>query len=93
MIKTGYTPNGGGKYTGLPKEEVNMVLNKKHPEMEESERIGNMGLACEGMPLRLQKEQMTKDKNKCDYNLSSRLDNTILSTLLDNDLKIRINPI
>ena len=92
MIKTGYIPNGGGKYTGLPKDEVNMVLNKKHPEMEESERIGTLGLVYEGMPLRLEQNQMTKPNNKC-LNSTDRLDNIVLSTLIDNDLKIKINPI
>ena len=92
LIKAGHTPNGAGKFTGLPKENVNMVVNKKQIDLEESERIGTMGLAIEGLPIPLKQENITKQAYRNnDYN--SRLDSSILSTLIDNDNIIKINPI
>ena len=92
LIKAGHTPNGAGKFVGVPKEEINMVVNKKQIDLEESARIGNMGLAYEGLPVRIENENLTKQKfmNNA-YN--NRLDSSILSTLVDNDDIIKINPI
>ena len=92
MMKTGRTPNAGGKFVGVPKEDVNMVVNKKQIDLEESERIGTMGLAYEGLPVRIEQENITKQKimNNA-YN--NRLDSSILSTLIENENVIKINPI
>jgi len=92
MMKAGRTPNAGGKFVGVPKEDVNMVVNKKQIDLEESERLGTMGLAYEGLPVRIEQENITKQKimNNA-YN--NRLDSSILSTLIENENVIKINPI
>jgi hypothetical protein len=92
MIKAGHTPNGGGKYVGVPKEEINMVVNKKQIDLEESERIGNMGLAYEGMPVPIENQNITKQKY-LENAYNNRLDSSILSTLINNEDIIKINPI
>ena len=92
MIKAGHTPNGGGKYVGVPKEEINMVVNKKQIDLEESERIGNMGLAYEGMPVPIENQNITKQKY-LENAYNNRLDSSILSTLVNNEDIIKINPI
>ena len=92
MLKAGRTPNAGGKFVGVPKEEINMVVNKRQIDLEESERIGNMGLAYDGLPAPIVKENITKEKYQTNaYN--NRLDSSILSSLVDNDDVIKINPI
>ena len=92
MMKAGRTPNAGGKFVGVPKEDINMVVNKRQIDLEESERIGNMGTAYEGLPAPIEKENITKEKYQTNaYN--NRLDSTILSSLIDNDNIIKINPI
>ena len=92
MLKAGRTPNAGGKFVGVPKEEINMVVNKRQIDLEESERIGNMGLAYDGLPAPIVKENITKEKYQTNaYN--NRLDSAILSSLIDNDNIIKINPI
>ena len=92
MMKAGRTPNAGGKFVGVPKEDINMVVNKRQIDLEESERIGNMGTAYEGLPAPIDKENITKEKYQTNaYN--NRLDSSILSSLIDNDNIIKINPI
>ena len=92
MMKAGHTPNGGGKYVGVPKENVNMVINKKQIDLEESQRFANLGLLQEGMPIPLVDENITKQPFKPNA-FNNRLDSSILSTLVDNDNIIKINPI
>ncbi len=92
MIKAGYTPNGGGKFVGVPKEDINMVINKKQIDLEESARIGNMGLAYEGLPVPIERENITKEKY-VENAYNNRLDSSILSTLINNENIIKINPI
>ena len=92
-INSSYTPGAGGKYTGLSKEDVNLNLNKKKPEMEEAERLGTLGLVEDGLPLLLKPENMTKKAINKTLLSNNRLDNSVLSGLDDNDLKIKINPI
>jgi len=92
MINAGYTPGAGGKYVGLPKEEVNMNVNKRQIDLEESERIGTMGTVYEGLPIPLSNENITKDPMRNNaYN--NRLDSSILSSLIENEDIIKINPI
>jgi len=96
MMKAGYTPNGGGKFVGVPKEYVNVATNKKQIDLEEAERIGHMGLISEGMPVPLTRDNITKEPMRSDIKANaynSRLDSGILSTLIDNDTAIKINPI
>ena len=96
MMKAGYTPNGGGKFVGVPKEHVNVVINKKQIDLEEAERIGHMGLISEGMPVPLTRDNITKEPMRSDIKanaFNNRLDSGILSTLIDNDTAIKINPI
>jgi hypothetical protein len=92
MIKAGHTPNGAGKFVGVPKEEVNMVVNKRQIDLEESARIGNMGLAYDGLPVPIENENLTKQKY-LENAYNNRLDSSILSTLVNNENIIKINPI
>ena len=92
LIKAGHTPNGAGKFVGVPKEDVNMVVNKKQIDLEESARIGNMGIAYEGLPVPIENENLTKQKYM-ENAYNNRLDSSILSTLVDNEDIIKINPI
>ena len=92
MMKAGRTPNAGGKFVGVPKEDINMNVNKRQIDLEESARIGNMGTVYEGLPAPIDKENITKEKYQTNaYN--NRLDSSILSSLIDNDNIIKINPI
>jgi hypothetical protein len=92
LIKAGHTPNGAGKFVGVPKEDVNMVVNKKQIDLEESTRIGNMGLAYDGLPVPIENENLTKQKYM-ENAYNNRLDSSILSTLVNNENIIKINPI
>ena len=92
MMKAGRTPNAGGKFVGVPKEDVNMVVNKRQIDLEESARIGNMGTAYEGLPAPVDISSITKQKT-AENAFNNRLDSSILSSLIDNDNVIKINPI
>jgi hypothetical protein len=92
MMKAGRTPNAGGKFVGVPKEDVNMVVNKRQIDLEESARIGNMGIAYEGLPTPVDISSITKQKT-AENAFNNRLDSSILSSLIDNDNVIKINPI
>ena len=92
LIKAGHTPNGAGKFVGVPKEDVNMVVNKKQIDLEESARIGNMGIAYEGLPVPIENDNLTKQKYM-ENAYNNRLDSSILSTLVNNEDIIKINPI
>jgi hypothetical protein len=88
-----YTPGAGGKYTGASKEDINLNLNKKNPEMEEAERIGTLGLVTDGLPLLIRPENITKKALNKIVEDNDRLDNSILKSISDNHYKIKINPI
>jgi hypothetical protein len=92
MMKAGRTPNAGGKFVGVPKEDINMNVNKRQIDLEESARIGNMGLVYDGLPAPIEKETITKEKYQTNA-FNNRLDSSILSSLIDNDNIIKINPI
>ena len=92
MMKAGRTPNAGGKFVGVPKEDINMNVNKRQIDLEESARIGNMGTVYEGLPAPIEKENITKEKYQTNA-FNNRLDSSILSSLIDNDNIIKINPI
>ena len=92
MMKAGRTPNAGGKFVGVPKEDVNMVVNKRQIDLEESARIGNMGIAYDGLPAPVDISSITKQKT-AENAFNNRLDSSILSSLIDNDNVIKINPI
>ena len=69
-----------------------MVVNKKQIDLEESERIGTLGLAIGGLPIPLQQDNITKQAFR-NNDINNRLDSSILSSLIDNDNIIKINPI
>ncbi len=55
-----------------------------------------MGLISEGMPVPLTRDNITKEPMRSDIKanaFNNRLDSGILSTLIDNDTAIKINPI
>ena len=93
VINSSYTPGAGGKYTGVSKEEINLNLNKKKVDMEEAQRIGTLGLVNENLPLSIKSNNTTKKALNKIVKCNDRLDNTILSSIDNNELKIKINPI
>jgi len=92
MMKAGYTPNGAGKFTSLPKENINMNVKKQIDMQECSEPTRNIGKIYQTRPIPIDEDNITKTAYKPNaYN--ERLDSSILSTLLNNDNIIKINPI
>ena len=92
MMKAGYTPNGAGKFSSTPKENINMSVKKQIDMQECSEPTRNIGKIYQSPPIPINEDSITKTGNKANaYN--ERLDSSILSTLLNNDNVIKINPI
>ena len=92
MMKAGYTPNGAGKFSSTPKENINMSVKKQIDMQECSEPTRNIGKIYQSPPTPINEDSITKTGNKANaYN--ERLDSSILSTLLNNDNVIKINPI
>ena len=89
LINAGHTPNGGGNFVGVPKENICMDT-KKQTDLEITPRdFGNVGKIinklsdniCDNGTKIINKENAYKD----------RLDTSILDSLNYNDLKIKIN--
>ena len=92
MMKAGYTPNGAGKFSTIPKENINMSVKKQIDMQECSEPTRNIGKIYQTRPIPINEDSITKTGYKANaYN--ERLDSSILSTLLNNDNIIKINPI
>ena len=92
MMKAGYTPNGAGNFSSTPKENINMSVKKQIDMQECSEPTRNIGKIYQTRPIPINEDNITKTGYKPNaYN--ERLDSSILSTLLNNDNIIKINPI
>ena len=93
MINAGYTPGAGGKYVGLPKENINMNINKKQIDLEQSTRdSNNIGRIFDNGPVPIEDDNTTRNINMPNA-FKDRLDSNLLSSLKSNDLNISINPI
>ena len=92
MMKAGYTPNGAGNFSSTPKENINMSVKKQIDMQECSEPIRNIGKIYQTRPMAINEDNITKTAYKPNA-FNDRLDSSILSTLVNNDNVIKINPI
>ena len=93
MMNAGYTPGAGGKFVGLPKEDVNMVVNKRQTDLEQAPRDNNnIGRVYQARPVPVEEENITRSISQ-DNAFKDRLDGNLLSSLKSNDFNISINPI
>ena len=92
LIKAGYTPNGAGNFTSIDKKDVNLSNRKQLDLYEDELPKRNVDKVYQTTPLRIEKEAITK---KPDMNnaFEDRLDSSVLSSLIENDDVIKINPI
>jgi hypothetical protein len=95
LMNAGYTPGAGGKFVGVPKENIKMDTNKKQVDLEESTRVtNNIGRIYQSRPIPIEKENITNPTyHDYDNAYAGRLDNNILSSLKSNDFNISINPL
>ena len=93
LMKAGYIPNGAGNFENTSKEDINMKTKKQIDLQEHTPQTTNINKIYQSGPLKIQNESITKVANKHDNAYENRLDNVILSSLLENDNIIKINPI
>lgn len=88
LMEAGYTPGAGGKFIGVPKENIN-VENKKQIDMEIADRnYGNINKIYQIIPDTID----TNTKNVFNANAyENRLDPSLLSSLKNNEFSISIN--
>ena len=87
-----YVRNGSGDYTTIDKADVNMS-NKKQIDIQEGEQpITNPNKIYQSRPIPLDTDNLTRNIEKPNI-FNSRLDSSILSSLIENDDIIKINPI
>jgi len=92
LIKAGHTPNGAGNFIGIDKKDVNLSNRKQLDLYEDEMPTRNADKVYQTTPLRIENEAITK---KPDINnaFEDRLDSSILSSLIENEDVIKINPI
>jgi hypothetical protein len=93
MINAGHIPGAGGKFIGLPKEQVNMTVNSKHVDLVENRRTPNLSIAQANLHIDVNPNSITKQPIKSNTIINDRIDGSILSSLIDNPDVIKINPI
>ena len=92
LINAGHTPNGAGNFTGIDKKDV-LLSNRKQLDLyEEETQTRNADKVYQITPLNIQEEAITKNPIQ-DNAFKNRLDSSILSSLLENEDVIKINPI
>jgi len=92
LINAGHTPNGAGNFTAIDKKDV-LLSNKKQLDLyEEETQTRNADKVYQITPLNIQQEAITKNPIQNNA-FKDRLDSSILSSLLENEDVIKINPI
>lgn len=91
LIAAGHTPNAGGKFVGLPKENVNMKSEKLMEDSIAMRQAGNISKIYQQAPEK-QECVITKENEQLN-SLENRLDPTTLNSLNDNPFSIKINDI
>ena len=87
-----YIRNGSGDYTTLDKNDIN-VSNKKQLDIHEGEEpLRNPNKIYQSRPVPIEDDNLTRNGEKIN-NYNTRLDSSILSSLIENDDIIKINPI
>jgi len=87
-----YIPRGSGDYTTIDKKDVNMNTKKQTDVLEGALPTTNISKIYQSTPIALTEENMTKQADK-NNSYNNRLDSSILSSLIENDNIIKINPI
>jgi hypothetical protein len=87
-----YIPRGSGDYKTVDKQDINIHNKKQTDVLEGSLPMTNVNKIYQTSPIAIKEENITKyvDKNN---NVNNRLDSSILSSLIENDDIIKINPI
>ena len=87
-----YVPRGSGDYTTIDKKDVNMNSKKQTDVQEGAMPMTNISKIYQTTPIALKEENITKyvDRNG---EINNRLDSSILSSLIENNDIIKINPI
>tara|TARA_Y100000389_G_scaffold204655_1_gene258628 strand:- start:19431 stop:21284 length:1854 start_codon:yes stop_codon:yes gene_type:complete len=91
LIDAGHTPNAGGKYVGLPKENVSMKSEKLVQDSISARQAGNISQVYQQTP-ELNKCVITKENEQLN-SVENRLDTNTLKSLNNNPFSININPI
>jgi len=87
-----YIPRGSGDYTTIDKKDVNMNTKKQTDVLEGALPTTNISKIYQSTPIALTEENITKQTDK-NNSYNNRLDSSILSSLIENDNIIKINPI
>ena len=92
LINAGHTPNGAGNFTSIDKKDVNLSNKKQLDLYEEQLPSTNANKVYQIAPLNINEEAITKIPIQ-DNAYKSRLDSSVLSSLIENEDVIKINPI
>jgi hypothetical protein len=92
LIKAGHTPNGAGKFISLDKSNINMGVKRQVDIQEEAEPTRNVGRIYQTGPMPITEDSMTSAIQK-ENAYKNRLDSSILSSIVNNNDVIKINPI
>jgi len=85
-------PNGAGNFKTLDKTDIKMDIKRQFDIQEESEPTRNIGRIYQTRPLPITDDNITAHVKR-DNAYENRLDSSILSSLVENDNVIKINPI
>ena len=92
LIKAGHIPNGAGNFTGIDKKDVNLSNRKQLDLYEDEQSTRTADKVYQMTPLQISNDAITKTPLK-ENAYEDRLDSSILSSLIENDDVIKINPI
>ena len=92
LIKAGHIPNGAGNFTGIDKNDVNLSNRKQLDLYEDEQSIRHVDKVYQTTPLKISNDSITKMPLK-ENAYENRLDSSILSSLIENEDAIKINPI
>jgi hypothetical protein len=93
LMKAGYIPNGAGKFENTSKDDINMKTKKQIDLQEHTPQTTNINKIYQSGPLHIENKSITRMANKDNNAYENRLDNVVLSSLLQNENAIKINPI
>jgi hypothetical protein len=92
LINAGHTPNGAGNFTGIDKKDVILSNRKQLDLYEEETETRHADKVYQIAPLNINEEAITQTPIQ-DNAFKNRLDSSILSSILENEDIIKINPI
>ena len=92
LIKAGHIPNGAGNFTGIDKNDVNLSNRKQLDLYEDEQSTRTADKVYQITPLNISNDAITKTPIK-ENAFEDRLDSSILSSLIENEDVIKINPI